>query len=313
MGNKNDYKQFFGLQEEPFNTVASPRFFFLSPIHSIALNKSVYTVDTRKGVSIVWGDIGTGKSTLARIMHDDFLNKGYVSVLLTNPGYASRNALIRTINEGFGISTAKSYKDNLDRLKGFLLKEAETNNKTVVLILDEAQELNLPLLETLRQILNFESEKKLLQLVLFPQEEFRTKLQDYRTRNFRRRVAYASTLDRMDLNVMSQMIEFRWTVATGNKGKHPFTQEALQKIFEHSAGLPSEACIIADNSLLVAFLNQSQQVTPELVEGAVEDRLKNVGKLDKEPKTTSKNKSNNNNITLEEQAEKEKGVVYEQH
>ena len=73
--------------------------------------------------------------------------------------------------------TAKAYKDNLDRLKAFLLKEGETNNKIIVLLLDEAQELNLPLLETLRQILNFESDKKLLQLVLFPQEEFRTKLE----------------------------------------------------------------------------------------------------------------------------------------
>jgi general secretion pathway protein A len=87
MDNTIDYKAFFGLLEEPFNTVASPRFFFLSPIHAIALNKSVYTVDSRKGVSVVWGDIGTGKSTLARIMHEKFLNKGYISVLLTNPGY----------------------------------------------------------------------------------------------------------------------------------------------------------------------------------------------------------------------------------
>jgi general secretion pathway protein A len=279
-----DYKPFFGLLEEPFNTVASPRFFFLSPIHAIALNKSVFTVDNRKGVAVVWGDIGTGKSTLARIMHEKFLNKGHISVLLTNPGYISKNALIRTINEGFKVPPAKAYKDNLDRLKAFLLKEGETNNKIVVLLLDEAQELNLPLLETLRQILNFESDKKLLQLVLFPQEEFRTKLQDYRTRNFRRRIAYASTLDRMDVGTMSQMIEFRWTVASGNQSKHPYTQGALQKIFEHSAGLPSEACIIADNALLLAFLNQHREVTPAFVESAIGDRLKNVGKLDKEMK-----------------------------
>jgi type II secretory pathway predicted ATPase ExeA len=236
----------------------------------------------------VWGDIGTGKSTLARIMHERFLNKGYISVLLTNPGYISKNALIRTINEGFKIPPAKAYKDNLDRLKAFLLKEGETNNKIVALLLDEAQELNLPLLETLRQILNFESDKKLLQLVLFPQEEFRTKLQDYRTRNFRRRIAYASTLDRMDVGTMSQMIEFRWTVASGNQSKHPFTQGALQKIFEHSAGLPSEACIIADNALLIAFLNQQREVTPAFVESAIGDRLKNVGKLDKEMKPVKK-------------------------
>jgi general secretion pathway protein A len=246
------------------------------------------TVDSRKGVSVVWGDIGTGKSTLARIMHEKFLHKGYISVLLTNPGYISQNALIRTINEGFKVPTAKSYKDNLDRLKAFLLQEGETNNKTIVLILDEAQELNLPLLETLRQILNFESERKLLQLVLFPQEEFRSKLHDYRTRNFRRRIAYASTIDRMDVDTMSQMIEFRWTVASGNKSKHPFTQGALQKIFEHSAGLPSEACILADNALLVAFLHQQQHVTPDIVAGAISDRLKNVGKLDKDAKPAKK-------------------------
>src|SRR3989442_433877 len=288
MDNTIDYKAFFGLLEEPFNTVASPRFFFLSPIHAIALNKSVYTVDSRKGVSVVWGDIGTGKSTLARIMHEKFLHKGYIPVLLTTPGYVSKNALIRTINEGFKVPTAKSYKDNLDRLKAFLLQEGETNNKTIVLILDEAQELNLPLLETLRQILNFESERKLLQLVLFPQEEFRSKLHDYRTRNFRRRIAYASTIDRMDVDTMSQMIEFRWTVASGNKSKHPFTQCALQKIFEHSSGLPSEACILADNALLVAFLHQQQHVTPDIVAGAISDRLKNVGKLDKEAKLAKK-------------------------
>ena len=127
-----------------------------------------------------------------------------------------------------------------------------------------------------------------MQLVLFPQEEFRTKLQDYRTRNFRRRIAYASTLDRMDISTMSQMIEFRWTVASGNQSKHPFTQSALQKIFEHSAGLPSEACIIADNALLIAFLNQQHEVTLTFVESAIGDRLNNVGKLDREMKQVKK-------------------------
>jgi general secretion pathway protein A len=188
-----------------------------------------------------------------------------------------------------------------------LLQQGETHNKTIVLILDEAQELTLPLLETLRQILNFESDKKLLQLVLFPQEEFRTKLHDYRTRNFRRRIAYASTLDRMDIETMSQMIEFRWTVASGNKSRHPFTPGALQKIFEHSAGLPSEACILADNALLVAFLHQQPQVTPDIVTSAIDDRLKNVGKLDKEVKPVRKKP-----LTAVK-APKEQEVVHGQH
>ena len=82
--------------------------------------------------------------------------------------------------------------------------------------------------------------------------------------------------------------------------KHPFTQGSIQKIFEHSAGLPSEACIIADNALLIAFLNQQREVTPAFVESAIGDRLKNVGKLDKEMKPV-KNKPDKGQATDKEQ------------
>lgn len=277
-----DYKPFFELIEEPFNTVASPRFFYVSPIHAIALNKSVSAVTNRKGVSVVFGDVGTGKSTLARIMHEHFLQHGFISVLLTNPGYVSENALMRTINEAFDIKPGRSLKDNEDRLKEFLLENGEINNKTIVLIIDEAQELKLPLLEAIRRILNYESDKKLLQLVLFPQEEFRTKLQDYRTRNFRRRIVDASTLDRMDGDTVGKMIDFRWRVASGNK-KHPFTMSAIQKIYDYSNGLPSEACVVADNACYIAAINEEKQITDEIVEAATRDRSKNVGSLDNKP------------------------------
>ena len=268
--------------EEPFNTVASPRFFYLSPIHAIALNKSVSAVVNRKGVSVVYGDVGTEKSTLARIMHEHFQEQGFMSVLLTNPGYVSENALMRTINEAFDIKPGRSLKDNEDRLKGFLLENGEINNKTIVLIIDEAQELKLPLLEAIRRILNFESDKKLLQLVLFPQEEFRAKLQDYRTRNFRRRIVDASTLDRMDLDTVSKMIDFRWRVASGNK-QHPFTMSAIEKIYNYSNGLPSEACVVADNACNIACINEIKQISDDVVESAIRDRFRNVGSLDNKP------------------------------
>lgn len=283
-----DYKPFFELIEEPFNTVASPRFFYLSPIHAIALNKSVSAVTNRKGVSVVYGDVGTGKSTLARIMHEHFLEQDFISVLLTNPGYVSENALMRTINEAFNIKPGRSLKDNEDRLKAFLLENGEINNKTIVLIIDEAQELKYSLLEAIRRILNFESDKKLLQLVLFPQDEFRAKLQDYRTRNFRRRIVDASTLDRMDLDTVRKMIDFRWRVASGNK-QHPFTLSAIQKIYDYSNGLPSEACVVADNACYIACINEIKPITDEVVEAAIRDRSKNVGSLDNKP--TSKEPS----------------------
>src|SRR5919205_1222456 len=209
------YLPFFKLKEEPFNTTANPRFFFLSPIHSIALGKTEFTVDAKKGLTIVFGDTGTGKSTLARLRHQKFLDKGYTSVLLTNPNYPTTNSLLRTIIQEFQLAkTAKSYKDNLDIFKMFLYTEAVEKQKNIVLIIDEAQTLRLPLLELLRQLINFETnEMKLLQLVLFAQDELRTKLSHPMARNFRSRIAMASTLDQIGIEELKQMVDFRWRVA----------------------------------------------------------------------------------------------------
>lgn len=272
------YLSYFKLKEEPFNTTANPRFFFLSPIHSIALGKTEFTVDAKKGLAIVFGDTGTGKSTLARLLHQKFLDKEYTSILLTNPNYPTTNSLLRTIIQEFQLpKTAKSYKDNLDIFKMFLYTEAVEKHKNIVLIIDEAQTLRLPLLELLRQLINFETnDQKLLQLVLFPQEEFRSKLTHPMARNFRSRVSMASTLEKMGLSEISEMIDFRWRVASGNQD-HPFTPEALSSIYLHSEGIPREACIIADNSLLLAFLQKKAAIEKDLVEVAAKDRKDNIG------------------------------------
>src|SRR5437588_10288862 len=163
------YLPFFNLKEEPFSTVPNPRFLFLSPIHSTALGKTEFTVESKKGLTIVFGDTGTGKSSLARLLHQKFLDKNFVSVLLTNPSYPTTNALLRTIIQEFQLpKTARSYKDNLDIFKMYLYTEAVEKHKNIVLIIDEAQTLRLPLLELLRQLINFETnDQKLLQLVLF--------------------------------------------------------------------------------------------------------------------------------------------------
>src|ERR687883_1457439 len=285
------YLSYFNLKEEPFNTTANPRFFYQSPIHSIALGKTEFTVDAKKGLTIVFGDTGTGKSTLARLLHQKFLDKNYTSVLLTNPNYPTTNSLLRTIIQEFQLpKTAKSYKDNLDIFKMFLYTEAVEKGKTIVLIIDEAQTLRLPLLELLRQLINFETnDEKLLQLVLFPQEEFRNKLTHPMARNFRSRVSMASTLEKMGFDEIMQMIDFRWRVASGNQ-THPFTPEALQSIYFHSEGIPREACVIADNSLLLAFLQKKPVIEKEIVEIAAKDRKDNIGSAHK-PDTTPKSKA----------------------
>src|SRR6266568_5275311 len=275
---KVPYLSYFNLKEEPFSTTANPRFFYLSPMHSISLGKTEFTVDAQKGLTIVFGDTGYGKSTLARLLHGKFKEKGYISVLLTNPSYPTTNSLLRTIIQEFELEkTSKAYKENLDIFKTHLYQQAVTNKKTVVLIIDEAQTLRIPLLELLRQIINYETnDMKLLQLVLFSQEQLRAKLAHPLARNFRSRIAMASTLEAMGQHEHAEMIDFRWRVASGNQ-QHPFTPDAVEAIYIYSKGMPREACIIADNSLLAAFLSGKTLVDKDTVDATYKDRVINIG------------------------------------
>ena len=145
------------------------------------------------------------------------------------------------------------------------------------MIIDEAQTLRIPLLELLRQIINYETnDMKLLQLVLFSQEQLRTKLTHPLARNFRSRIALASTLEAMGHTEHADMIDFRWRVASGNQ-QHPFTPEAVAAIYVHSKGMPREACIIADNALLAAFLAGKKVVDTQTVDAAYRDCVENIG------------------------------------
>src|SRR5215217_6519649 len=173
------YLTYFNLKEEPFSTVPSPRYFFLS-------------------------------------------------TLLTNPSYPTPNSLLRTIAQEFGVPrTDKSFKGMLDLFKAYLFERAVAEGKTMVLIIDEAQTLKPPLIELLRQLANYETnDRKLLQLVLFAQEELRNTLAKPALRNFRSRIVMASTLEQLSLDELRAMLKFRWEVASGGV-QHPFTDDAI--------------------------------------------------------------------------------------
>lgn len=272
------YLPYFHLKEEPLSTVPSPRYFFLTSVHSTALEKTAYVVGAKKGLALVFGDTGTGKSSLARLLHQKFVDNSFVSALLTNPSYPTANSLLRTIVQEFGGQTDRSFKGTLDAFKSYLLQQAVDERKTVVLIIDEAQTLRPPLIELLRQLINFETnEMKLLQLVLFAQEELRNTLSRPRLRNFRSRIVMASTLERLSSDELRAMMKFRWEVASGG-AQHPFTDEAVRAIFNHSAGMPREANIVADNALLLAYHKRQRSITEELITAVASDRRDNLGR-----------------------------------
>ena len=274
---ESPYLSYFSLKEEPFSTVPSPRYLFLTPVHATALSKTEFVVQTKKGVAAVFGDTGTGKSSLARLLHQKFLDHGLHSALVTNPNYPGPYSLLRTIALELGVPrVARSYADMLLVFKSFLLTEAVKNKKTIVLMIDEAQTLRLPLIETLRQLVNFETnDEKLLQIVLFAQEDLRSKLAHPRGRNFRSRIVMASTLDRLGPGDLAQMVDFRWRVASGGQ-EHPFDTEAIEALYDHSGGTPREAAILADASLLLAFLEKEKRITAATVKRAAHEREVNL-------------------------------------
>jgi general secretion pathway protein A len=273
------YLKYFGLKEEPFSTVPSPRYFFLTNVHSTALEKTAYVVQAKKGLSVVFGDTGTGKSSLARLLHQKFLDQGFHSSLLINPNYPGPYSLLRTIGQELGTpSVGKSFKAMLDITKDHIWRMAEEEGKTVVLIIDEAQTLRGPLVEMLRQLINFETNTtKLLQLVLFAQDELRDTLARKQLRNFKSRIVMASTLEPLSESEVAAMLAFRWSVASGG-ATHPFTPEAIHALYGHSHGMPRETNILADNSLLLAFMKQQQSIDAEVVEEVANDRHVNLAR-----------------------------------
>jgi type II secretory pathway predicted ATPase ExeA len=233
-------------------------------------------VSAKKGLTAVFGDTGTGKSSLARLLHQKFLDNGFLSILLTNPNYPTPYSFLRTITQEFDTHrTDKSFKGTLDIFKNYLLTQALEQGKTVVLIIDEAHTLKPALIELLRQLMNYETNDiKLLQLVLFAQEELRETLARRRLRNFRTRIVMASTLEKLSLEELKAMLKFRWEVASGG-AQHPFTEEAIATIFQHSEGMPREANILADNALLLAYHKKQKQIDKELAQKIVVDRQLN--------------------------------------
>jgi general secretion pathway protein A len=264
------YLDHFHLKEEPFSTSPNPRFLYTSPVHHAALQKIRYVVAARKGLAICFGAPGSGKTTLARTLHQSFLDDGFQAVFLTNPSFPTANQLLRAIMQEFQVErTARSFLDLMNIFKAFLCEYAIRMDRTLVLLMDEAQTLRSPLLELLRQIINYESnDQKFLQVVLFAQEEFRTAL--HRARNLENRVVMSSTLENLSRLDTEEMLRFRWQVAGGPT--FPFTTEAISAIYEAARGVPRSAVILADNALLAAALRKEDTIGPETVWQVVKDR-----------------------------------------
>ncbi len=285
------YLEHFSLKDEPYSTSPNPRYLYISPTHNLALEKVKWTIAARRGLAICFGAVGTGKTTIARELAarlEDDPSVSYVSI--TNPNFPTANQLLRAIIQEYEVGqTSKNYLELLNIFKNFLADRAITHKKTLVLLIDEAQTLKPPLLEMLRQLMNYESnDQKFLQVVLFAQEEFRARLQHPRYRNLVNRTAMSSSIEALSLSETEAMLKHRWLIA-GGKDNFPFATDAIEQIFTYSKGIPRTQIILADNALLAAYLMQQRTINADLIHQIVKDRGLPDAQAEPEPQTIKRN------------------------
>lgn len=266
------YKEFYHLRENPFNVTSDPDFFFSSAHHGEAFSHLLYGIQQRKGIIVITGEIGTGKTTLCRMLLNR-LDKSVKTALILNPSF-SPIQLLQIILNDLGIKGNFKNKFALvGALNNFLLEETGRGHN-IVIIIDEAQNLSVKQLEQIRLLSNLETEKeKLLQLVLIGQPELAEKLKLSSLRQLNQRVSVRYHIMPLNKDEVRAYINHRLKIARSDAPNHPvrFTDNAIDLIYERSQGTPRMINILCDRALLAGFIAEAGAIDENIVQRSIEE------------------------------------------
>ena len=258
------YESFYGFRERPFDLTPNPRYLVLTDAHREALSNLEYAIASRKGVTLLLGDAGTGKTTVIRTALERQPEQVHC-VQLQNPAL-SRNEFIEMLATRFGLSrrAMASKTTLLLELEGLLASRRERGESSV-LVIDEAQSLPLELLEEIRLLANIETaNEKLLSVILAGQPELAERLNQRSLRQLKQRVALRCELRPLTLLESCAYVAGRIRAA-GGVGAQTFTREAVILMHERAHGIPRTLSVIADNALLAGFAVQRRPVSTQVV------------------------------------------------
>jgi general secretion pathway protein A len=257
-----DYFKIRNLNREPFSNSPDPEFFFESTVHLACLQQLEIAIRLRRGLNVVLGDVGTGKTTLCRQLilrfteSEDDRNEIETHLLL-DPSFSAPGEFLAAVAGGFGVAGEESPQSEWqmkEGIKNYLFQKGVSENRTVVLIIDEGQKLPEFCREILREFLNYDTnEKKLLQIVVFAQNEFREILKEHK--NFADRVNQCYLLDPLNFRETRAMIRFRLALA-GRPADGPrlFTLPAMWAIYRVTGGYPRRIITLCHHILLAMII-----------------------------------------------------------
>jgi general secretion pathway protein A len=259
------YQRFFGLREGPFNVNPDPRYLFLTRQMQEALASLTYGIQNRKGFILLTGEVGTGKTTLLNKLLD-WLHGQRVSTAFIFNSQLDVSQLFDFIMADFEIPGESREKSQvLLRLNHWLLERYRAG-ETAVLIVDEAQNLSLQVLEEIRLLTNLEtSTEKLLQIVLTGQPELEEKLKLPQLRQLRQRITLRSCTAPLTLEETFGYIAERLRIAGAN-GEPIFSKESIQTVHLYSRGIPRVVNLLCEHSLINAYVDHLRPVPAHLVE-----------------------------------------------
>jgi len=263
------YESFYGFRKRPFRLTPDPRFLFLSNKHKEAFAHLLYGIKYRSGFVQITGEIGTGKTLICRTLLRQVDPDTEVAYIF-NP-CLNDEELLKNINEEFGIrSTAVTRKELIDELNGFLLEQRRLG-KGCVLVIDEAQNLTIQVLEQIRLLSNLETETdKLLQIMLIGQPELDDIMMLPEMRQLAQRVTARYHLLPLERTETTQYIAHRLRKA-GGRDKVKFTRGALNLIYKFSGGTPRLINAVCDRALLVGYTLEKRQITSGMVKRAISE------------------------------------------
>jgi len=266
------YQQYFHFSELPFSIAPDPHFMFMSARHQEGLAHLLYGINMGGGFVALTGEVGTGKTTLCRCLLQQLPVNVDIALIL-NPKLNAVE-LLATICDELSIGYDKNrqtLKDFIDKINQYLLT-AYANGRRTVLLIDEAQNLSLEVLEQVRLLTNLETSKtKLLQIILVGQPELKQLLNQKDLRQLNQRITARYHLLPLSLDETRAYIHHRLAVCNGNPDL--FKDRAVRKIYQFSSGIPRLINILCDRALLGAYATNAHAITPDIITRAARETL----------------------------------------